>query len=91
MITALPQPLRGAETELVIIVDDLLSLGATRTPIANIEQLLFETHSVNPDNVIACRYVSLEDIADFVDSIVLPYKANVPGASGPDGSATKIP
>ena len=55
MITALPQPLRGAETELVVIGDDLLSLGATRTPVDNIGKLLFETHSFNPDRFIACR------------------------------------
>ena len=36
MVTALPQPQRGAETGLIIIGDDFLCLGATRTPVANI-------------------------------------------------------
>ncbi len=34
---------------------------------------------------MACRYATLIDICDFVDTIVHPYKANVPGASGPGG------
>ena len=62
MITELPRPLAGAETEIYVVADGLFCLGATRTPIANLERLLFSTHTVNPDNFIACRYASLVDI-----------------------------
>ena len=91
MVTALPQPQRGAETELIIIGDDLLCLGATRTPVANIGLLVRETHSFDPDKVVARRYATLEDIADLTEITVNRYKLNIPGASGPDGSATVIP
>ncbi|MDP7303297.1 MAG: hypothetical protein QGG09_09365, partial [Pirellulaceae bacterium] len=89
MISALPQPLRGEETELVVIGDDMLCLGPTRTPVDNIGKLLSETHSFNPDHFIACRHGKLEDIADLLDTIVAPYK-RCATVSGPDGSATNV-
>ncbi|MDP7304135.1 MAG: hypothetical protein QGG09_13605, partial [Pirellulaceae bacterium] len=89
MISALPQPLRGDETELVIIGDDILCLGPTRTPVANIGKLLSETHSFNPDHFLACRHGKFEDVADMLDAIVAPYRQSV-DTSGPDGSAINV-
>ena len=74
MVTALPQPQRGAETELIVIGDDFLCLSATRTPVANIGLLVRETHSFDPDKVVACRYATPEDIADLTENTVNRYK-----------------
>ena len=91
MVTALPQPQRGPETELIIIGGNLLCLGATKTPVANIGLLVKETHSFDPDNVIVCRGATLEDLADITENTVNRYKRCMPGVIGkPDGSATKV-
>ena len=85
MITSLPRPMAGSETEFYVVADDIFCLGATRTPVANISQLLFQTRTVNPDNFIACRYATLVDILDILDAIIRPYMGNIPGACGPGG------
>jgi hypothetical protein len=94
MVTALPQPQRGPETEFIVVGGNLLCLGATRTPVANIGLLVRETHTFNPDKFIACRGATLEDIASIVEDVMNPYKSTMPGVfsdteSEPDGSAKK--
>ena len=54
----------------------------------NLAKLLKSTHTMIPDNLIAIRYATFEDLANVLEAIVGPYKKNIPGRRGPDGQAT---
>jgi hypothetical protein len=64
IISSLPQPLRGEESVVAVIGGDMLCLGPTNTPVANIGQMLADTHTFHPDHFAACRHAQLEDIRD---------------------------
>ena len=90
MVTALPQPQRGHETDLTVVGGNLLCLGATKSPVKNIASLVRETHTFDPDKFIACRGATLDDIADIVEDVMNPYKGTLPRfftKGEPDGSA----
>ncbi len=74
MIKSLPRPRSGFETRFYVIAGDIACFGATRTPIMNLAKLLKSTHTVIPDNFIAIRYATFEDLANVLEAIVGPYK-----------------
>ncbi len=89
IISSLPQPLRGEESVVAVIGGDMLCLGPTNTPVANIGQMLSDTHTLHPDHFAACRHAQLEDIRDLLNAVMASYKQSM-YVSGPDGSAGSV-
>ncbi len=56
---------------------------------ANIGQMLADTHTFHPDHFAACRHAQLEDIRDLLNAVMASYKQTM-YVSGPDGSAGSV-
>ena len=69
MVTALPQPQRGYETELTIVGGNLLCYGATKSPVKNIASLVRETHTFDPDRFILMMVLCLKNFTHSAESL----------------------